>query len=77
MSGRAGNLESGVGVGTSRAPGPILTTREAAALLRVDVDTLYAMPVPYFTVGKGRKHPRRRYLREHILEWCVKRARAS
>lgn len=54
----------------------LLTSKEAAALLRVSVDTLYAMSVPYLTIGQGRKHPRRRYLRETLLAWAKQRESA-
>ena len=43
-------------------------------LLRVSVETLRAMPVPYLTIGVGQKRPRRRYVREHVLDWCKRRA---
>lgn len=52
----------------------LLTPREAAQLLRVSVETLRAMPVPYLTIGVGQKRPRRRYVREHLLDWCKRRA---
>ena len=52
----------------------LLTPRETAQLLRVSVETLRAMPVPYLTIGVGRKRPRRRYVREHLLDWCKRRA---
>jgi hypothetical protein len=48
----------------------LLTPREAAQLLRVSVETLRAMPVPYLTVGAGQKRPRRRYVRQQVLDWC-------
>ena len=51
----------------------LLTPREAAHLLRVSVETLRAMPVPYLTIGAGQKRPRRRYVREHVLDWCKRR----
>jgi hypothetical protein len=52
----------------------LLTPREAAQLLRVSVETLRAMPVPYLTIGAGQKRPRRRYVRQHVLDWCRRRA---
>ena len=52
----------------------LLTPREAAQLLRVSVETLRAMPVPYLTIGAGHKRPRRRYVRQHVLDWCKRRA---
>ncbi len=51
----------------------VLTTAQAAELLQVSVDTLLGMPVPFVAVGGGRKRPRRRYLRETVLEWCRRR----
>lgn len=48
----------------------LLTSREAAALLRVSVETLHAMPIPYVAIGAGRKRPRRRYLRETLVRWA-------
>jgi hypothetical protein len=54
----------------------LLTSKEAAALLRVSVDTLYGMSVPYLTIGHGRKRPRRRYLRETLLQWAKQRESA-
>ncbi len=45
----------------------LLTSREAAQLLKVSVETLRAMPIPYLTIGAGQK---RRYLRQHLLDWC-------
>ena len=51
----------------------LLTPREAAQLLRVSVETLRAMPVPYLTIGAGHKRPRRRYVRQHVLDWCKQR----
>ena len=53
----------------------LLTPRETAQLLRVSVETLRAMPVPYLTIGAGQKRPRRRYVREQVLDWCKRRAR--
>ena len=48
----------------------LLTSKEAAELLQVCVETLLAMPIPYVTIGSGRKRPRRRYLRETLVEWA-------
>lgn len=52
----------------------LLTPREAAQLLRVSVETLRAMPVPYLTIGAGQKRPRRRYVRRQLLDWCKEKA---
>jgi hypothetical protein len=52
----------------------LLTPREAAQLLRVSVDTLRVMPVPYLTIGAGQKRPRRRYVRQQLLNWCREQA---
>jgi hypothetical protein len=54
----------------------LLTPREAAHLLRVSVETLRVMPIPYLTIGAGQKRPRRRYLRQQLLDWCKRRATA-
>jgi hypothetical protein len=54
----------------------LLTPQEAAQLLRVSVETLRGMPVPYLTIGAGQKRPRRRYVRQHVLDWCKQRAMA-
>ncbi len=48
----------------------LLTPQEAAQLLRVSVETLRVMPIPYITIGAGHKRPRRRYLRQQLLDWC-------
>jgi hypothetical protein len=61
-------------VGPDLREDQLLTSREAAQLLRVSVETLRAMPVPYLTVGAGQKRPRRRYVRQDILDWCRRRA---
>lgn len=52
---------------------PVLTSEQAAALLQVDVDTLRALPIPYLTIGHGQKRPRRRYLRETVMQWAKQR----
>ena len=52
----------------------LLTPREAAQLLRVSVETLRVMPVPYLTIGAGQKRPRRRYVRQQLLNWCREQA---
>ena len=52
----------------------LLTPREAARLLRVSVETLRVMPVPYLTIGAGQKRPRRRYVRQQLLNWCREQA---
>jgi hypothetical protein len=52
----------------------LLTPREAAQLLRVSVETLRVMPVPYLTIGAGQKRPRRRYVRQQLLSWCREQA---
>jgi hypothetical protein len=82
LTGRAGGArleELGLGVWAERLPADLredrlLTPREAAQLLRVSVETLRAMPVPYLTIGAGQKRPRRRYVRQHVLDWCRRRA---
>lgn len=48
----------------------LLDSREAAALLKVSIETLHAMAVPYLTIGQGKKRPRRRYLRETLEQWA-------
>lgn len=51
--------------------GPILlTAAEAAKLLHVDVDTLRALPIPYVTIGTGKKRPHRRYRRATLERWA-------
>jgi len=60
------SLVTGAAVGDE----PVLTSEQAAALLKVDVDTLRALPIPYLTIGHGQKRPRRRYLRETVLKWA-------
>ncbi len=55
----------------------VLTSREAAALLHVAVETLLDMPIPYLTIGHGRKRPRRRYLRETIVAWAKRQESAA
>lgn len=56
---------------------PVLTPREAARLLRVTPATLLRSPAPYFTLGAGRKRPRRLYLRESLLVWAKLREVAT
>ena len=58
-------------------PVDVLTTEEAARLLRVSVDTLLKLDIPWVPIGAGRKRPRRRYRREAVLEWCRRREAAS
>ena len=58
-------------------PRVLLTSREAAALLRMSVETLHASPIPYLTIGAGRKRPRRRYLRETLLTWAKQQEGAA
>jgi hypothetical protein len=48
----------------------LLTSSEAARLLHVSVETLFGMAVPYLTIGNGKKRPRRRYLRETLVQWA-------
>jgi len=52
----------------------LLTPREAAEFLHVSVETLRAMPIPYLTIGLGLKRPRRRYVRQQLLDWCKEKA---
>jgi len=58
-----------------RALGPrgpeVLTSREAAELLRVHRRTLERLPIPSAKVGRLR-----RYLREDILEWLRQKSAA-
>jgi len=54
----------------------LLTPKQAAQLLHVSVPTLFALPVPYVTIGKGRKRPHRRYLRESLEKWAKSREAA-
>jgi len=55
----------------------VLTSGEAARLLRVSVDTLLELDIPWVRIGAGRKRPHRRYLRQTVLEWCRRRQAAS
>ena len=55
----------------------LLTSQQAADLLQVSVETLHAMPVPYLTIGSGRKRPRRRYLRETLARWAKQQEGAA
>ena len=50
-------------------PPEVLTSEEAAELLKVNVATLHRMPVPFATIGTTLKRPRRRYLRSSVLAW--------
>jgi hypothetical protein len=55
---------------------PMLTQREAAALLRVSVSYLRASSCPkHLLPGNGpRGRPIVRYLREELLDWATSRA---
>ena len=59
------------------ASADVLTTEEAARLLRVSVDTLLKLDIPWVPIGAGKKRPRRRYRREAVLEWCRRREATS
>ena len=61
----------------SPAADRVLTTAEAARLLKVSADTLLGLDVPWVPIGAGRKRPRRRYLESTLLEWCRRRQAAS
>jgi hypothetical protein len=61
------------GRGNTEVADHVLTSAEAAALLRVSVDTLLTSDVPWFTVGRGRKRPRRLYLQSALIEWARRR----
>ncbi len=63
-----------------RVDADVLTTAEAAAVLRVSVDTLLASRdgPPWFTLGRrDSKRPHRLYLRESVLEWARRRQAAA
>lgn len=51
----------------------VLTPVETARFLRISIDTLRALTVPFVAIGSGRKRPRRRYLRATVLEWMRRR----
>jgi len=51
-----------------------LRPKDAAALLSISVKTLYASPAPYFTIGQGKRRPRRRYFRADLLAWAKGKA---
>ena len=55
----------------------LLTSAEAARLLRVSVDTLLKLDIPWVPIGAGRKRPHRRYRPEALNEWCRRREAAS
>jgi len=54
-----------------------LTTEQAAKLLKVSVDTLLKLDVPWVPIGGGRKRPRRRYLQSSLFEWAKRRQAAA
>ena len=58
-----------------RAPGvlqddPVLTTREAAAMLKISPRSLLDSDAPWFPAGGGELRPHRRYLRSALLDWA-------
>lgn len=55
----------------------VLTTAEAARLLKVSPDTLLGLDVPFVAIGTGRKRPRRRYLESSVIEWFRRRQAPS
>lgn len=55
----------------------VLTTAEAAKLLRISPDTLLDLDVPWIPIGTGKKKPHRRYLQSSVFEWCRRRQAAS
>ena len=61
----------------SPAADRVLTTAEAARVLKISVDTLTALDVPWIAIGSGKRRPRRRYLESSIIEWCRRRQAAS
>ena len=54
-----------------------LTTKQAARLLKVSVDTLLELDIPWVPIGAGRKRPRRRYLQSSVFEWAKRRQAAA
>jgi len=54
-----------------------LTTEQAAKLLKVSVDTLLELDIPWVPIGAGRKRPRRRYLQSSVFEWAKRRQAAA
>ncbi|HKV44389.1 MAG TPA: hypothetical protein VJT32_06900 [bacterium] len=58
-----------------RAPGtlqddPVLTTQEAAAMLKISTRSLLDSDAPWFPAGAGAMRPHRRYLRSALLDWA-------
>lgn len=49
---------------------PVLTTQEAAALLKVSTKNLLNSTAPWFPAGGGELRPHRRYLRSALLAWA-------
>ncbi len=48
----------------------MLTTREAAAMLKISPRSLLDSDAPWFPAGGGELRPHRRYLRSALLDWA-------
>lgn len=52
----------------------VLTAEQVAEWLQLSVDDVRALNLPAFTVGRGKKRPRWRYVAGQVLDALEKRA---